>query len=39
VGAGGGTATAALTGQRDIKYPAETRLRFTLKEDLAVYPE
>jgi hypothetical protein len=39
VGAGGGTATAALTGRRDIRYPAETRLRFTLKEDLPVYPE
>ncbi len=36
VGAGGGTAAAALTGQRDIKYPPETRLRFRLKEDLEV---
>ncbi|MGH9780156.1 MAG: hypothetical protein ACRD5I_17285 [Candidatus Acidiferrales bacterium] len=39
VGAGSGTAAAALTGQKDIRYPAETRLRFTLKEDLPVYPE
>ncbi|MGH9788004.1 MAG: hypothetical protein ACRD4U_04780 [Candidatus Acidiferrales bacterium] len=36
VGAGGGTAGAALTGQRDIRYPSETRLRFRLKEDLEV---
>ena len=36
VGAGGGTAAAALTGQRDIKFPPETRLRFRLKEDLDV---
>jgi hypothetical protein len=36
VGAGSGTGVAALTGQRDIRYPAETRLRFRLKEDLAV---
>jgi len=36
VGAGGGTAGAALTGQRDIRYPPETRLRFRLKEDLEV---
>ncbi|MBI2956538.1 MAG: hypothetical protein HYY26_04405 [Acidobacteria bacterium] len=36
VGAGSGTATAALTGQRDIRYPAETLLRFRLKEDLLI---
>ncbi len=36
VGAGSGTAVAGLTGQRDIRYPAETRLRFRLKEDLAI---
>ena len=31
VGAGAGTAGAAATGKKDINYPAETQLRFTLK--------
>jgi len=35
-GAGAGTAGAALTGKKDITFPAETKLRFTLKTDLAV---
>lgn len=35
-GAGAGTAGAAMTGKKDINFPAETKLRFTLKESLAV---
>ncbi len=35
-GAGAGTAGAAMTGKKDITFPAETKLRFTLKTDLAV---
>ena len=35
-GAGAGTAGAALTGKKDITYPAETKLRFTLKTDVAL---
>ena len=35
-GAGAGTAGAAFTGKRDITIPAETRLRFKLKEPLEV---
>ena len=35
-GAGAGTAGAALTGKKDITYPAETKLRFTLKTAVAV---
>jgi hypothetical protein len=35
-GAGAGTAGAAMTGKKDITYPAETRLRFTTKADLAL---
>lgn len=35
-GAGAGTAGAALTGKKDITFPAETKLRFTLRADLAV---
>jgi hypothetical protein len=35
-GAGAGTAGAAFTGNRDITIPAETRLRFKLKEPLEV---
>jgi hypothetical protein len=36
IGAGGGTAAAVLTGERDIVFPPETRLRFRLKEDIKV---
>ena len=35
-GAGAGTAGAALTGKKDVTFPAETKLRFTLKTDLVV---
>lgn len=35
-GAGAGTAGAAITGKKDINFPAETKLRFTLKTDLVV---
>jgi hypothetical protein len=35
-GAGAGTAGAAMTGKKDIDFPAETKLRFTLKASLAV---
>ena len=35
-GAGAGTAGAAMTGKKDITFPAETKLRFALKESLAV---
>ncbi len=36
VGAAAGTAGAALTGKKDITYPAETKLRFTLKQSLTI---
>ena len=35
-GAGAGTAGAALTGKKDINYPPETKLRFTLKAPLTL---
>ncbi|HJY86925.1 MAG TPA: hypothetical protein VKE24_08825 [Candidatus Acidoferrales bacterium] len=35
-GAGAGTAGAALTGKKDITFPAETKLRFTVKSDLVI---
>jgi len=35
-GAGAGTAGAAITGKKDITFPAETKLRFTLKTALVV---
>ncbi len=35
-GAGAGTAGAAMTGKKDITFPAETKLRFTTKADLNV---
>jgi hypothetical protein len=38
VGAGAGTAGAMLTGQRDIKFPPETLLRFALEKELAIQP-
>ncbi|MFQ5777103.1 MAG: hypothetical protein ACE5IP_03760 [Terriglobia bacterium] len=38
IGAGAGTAAAMLTGQRDIKFPPETLLRFKLEEELRIQP-
>jgi hypothetical protein len=35
-GAGAGTAGAAVTGKKDIEYPAETRLTFTAKTAVAI---
>jgi hypothetical protein len=35
-GAGAGTAGAAATGKKDIDYPAETRLTFTTRTDIAI---
>ena len=35
-GAGAGTAGAAATGKKDIDYPAETRLTFTTRADVAI---
>ena len=35
-GAGAGTAGAAMTGKKDITFPAETKLRFTTKTALAI---
>ena len=35
-GAGAGTAGAALTGKKDVTFPAETKLRFTTKADLVI---
>jgi len=35
-GAGGGTATAYATGKKDIVLPAESVLRFSLREPLTV---
>jgi len=35
-GAGAGTGGAALTGKKDITFPAETKLRFTVKEAFSV---
>ena len=35
-GAGAGTAGAAATGKKDIEFPAETRLVFTTRADLAI---
>ena len=36
VGAGAGTAGAMMTGQKDVKFPAESVLRFTLKEEIKI---
>ncbi len=36
VGAAAGTGVAAMTGKKDISYPSETKLRFTLKTPLTV---
>jgi len=38
IGAGAGTAGAMLTGQREIKFPPETLLRFKLEKELSVQP-
>lgn len=35
-GAGAGTAGAAMTGKKDITFPAETKLRFTVKEPVRI---
>ncbi len=35
-GAGAGTAGAAMTGKKDITFPAETKLRFTTRTDLVL---
>ena len=35
-GAGAGTAGAAMTGKKDITFPAETKLRFTTKTELVI---
>ncbi len=35
-GAGAGTAGAAMTGKKDVTFPSETKLRFTLKLPLTV---
>jgi hypothetical protein len=35
-GAGAGTAGAAATGKKDVTFPAETKLRFTLKSALTI---
>ena len=35
-GAGAGTAGAAMTGKKDITFPAETKLRFTTKTEIVV---
>lgn len=35
-GAGAGTAGAAATGKKDIEFPAETRLVFTTRADIAI---
>ncbi len=35
-GAGAGTAGAAMTGKKDITFPAETKLRFAVKEPFTV---
>jgi len=36
VGAGAGTAGAMMTGQKDVKFPSESVLRFTLKEEIKI---
>jgi hypothetical protein len=38
IGAGAGTAAAMLTGKRDVKFPPETLLRFSLEEELKIQP-
>lgn len=36
IGAGAGTAGAMMTGQKDVKFPAESVLRFTLKDAVRI---
>jgi hypothetical protein len=36
VGAGAGTAGAMMTGQKDVKFPSESVLRFTLKQEIKI---
>ena len=36
IGAGGGTAAAAAAGKREVRFPSETLLRFTLKDELKI---
>jgi len=36
IGAGAGTGAAAATGQQNIEIPAETRVRFTLKDAVTI---
>ncbi len=36
-GAGAGTAGAALTGKKDVTYPAETRMSFALKSPVTIH--
>jgi hypothetical protein len=36
-GAGAGTVGAAATGKKDIEYPAETKLRFTLRAPVTIH--
>jgi hypothetical protein len=36
VGGGGGTAAVLATKGKDVEYPAETRLNFTLEQDVTV---
>jgi len=36
VGAAAGTGAAAATGKKDVEFPAETKLRFTLKQALTI---
>lgn len=38
IGAAAGTAGAMMTGQRDVKFPPETVLRFRLERDLKIQP-
>lgn len=38
IGAGAGLAGAMLTGKRDVKFPPETVLRFTLEQEIRVTP-
>jgi hypothetical protein len=36
IGAGAGTAGAMMTGQKDVKFPAESVLRFTLQQEIKI---
>jgi len=38
IGAGAGTVGAMMTGKKDIRFPSETVLRFTLSQDVQVRP-